>query len=140
MTEDDIMQDVEKTEPTGELSIRTMAMPADTNPMGDIFGGYLLSQMDIAGGVYTQKIAKGRTVTISVDSMTFLKPLNVGDVLCCYCDTVKIGRTSIAVQVEAWTIRQFQSERELITEGLFTYVAIDADRKPRPVIQEGEKA
>lgn len=127
--------DTEKTEPSGELSTRAMAMPADTNPMGDIFGGYLLSQMDIAGGIYTQKIAKGRTVTISVDSMSFLKPLNVGDVLCCYCDTIKIGRTSITVQVEAWTIRKFQSERELITEGVFTYVAVDRNRKPRPVNQ-----
>lgn len=117
----------------GELTVRTMAMPKDTNPIGDIFGGYLLSQMDIAGGIYTQKIAQGRTVTIAVDSMTFHKPLNVGDILCCYCDTIKIGRTSIAVKVEAWTIRQFQSEREKITEGVFTYVAIDENRKPRPV-------
>ncbi len=120
-------------QPQGELTVRTMAMPKDTNPIGDIFGGYLLSQMDIAGGIYTQKIAQGRTVTIAVDSMTFHKPLNVGDILCCYCDTIKIGRTSIAVKVEAWTIRKFQSDREKITEGVFTYVAIDDDRKPRPV-------
>ncbi|MCR9204642.1 MAG: acyl-CoA thioester hydrolase YciA [Halobacteriovoraceae bacterium] len=121
--------------PQGELTVRTMAMPADTNPIGDIFGGYLLSQMDIAGGIYTQKIAKGRTVTIAVDSMTFHKPLNVGDVVCCYCDTIKVGRTSIAVKVEVWTIRKFSSEREKITEGVFTYVAIDDNRKPRPVIK-----
>lgn len=120
-------------EPQGELTVRTMAMPKDTNPIGDIFGGYLLSQMDIAGGIYTQKIAKGRTVTIAVDSMTFHKPLNVGDILCCYCDTIKIGNTSIAVKVEAWTIRKFQSDREKITEGVFTYVAIDSNRKPRPI-------
>lgn len=119
--------------PQGELTVRTMAMPADTNPIGDIFGGYLLSQMDIAGGIYTQKIARGRTVTIAVDSMTFHKPLNVGDVVCCYCDTIKIGNTSIAVKVEVWTIRKFSSEREKITEGVFTYVAIDDDRKPRPI-------
>lgn len=122
-----------EAEPQGELTVRTMAMPKDTNPIGDIFGGYLLSQMDIAGGIYTQKIAQGRTVTIAVDSMTFHKPLNVGDILCCYCDTIKVGRTSIAVKVEAWTIRKFQSDREKITEGVFTYVAIDDDRKPRPV-------
>ena len=122
-------------EPQGELTVRTMAMPKDTNPIGDIFGGYLLSQMDIAGGIYTQKIAQGRTVTIAVDSMTFHKPLNVGDILCCYCDTIKIGNTSIAVKVEAWTIRKFQSDREKITEGVFTYVAIDDDRKPRPINQ-----
>lgn len=127
----------EEEGPKGELTVRTMAMPADTNPIGDIFGGYLLSQMDIAGGIYTQKIAEGRTVTIAVDSMTFYKPLNVGDVLCCYCDTLKIGRSSIVVKVEAWKIKQFQSKREKITEGVFTYVAIDADRKPRPVKKEG---
>ncbi len=130
----------ERIEPKGELSTRAMAMPADANPMGDIFGGYLLSQMDIAGGIYTQAVAKGRTVTISVDSMNFLKPLFVGDVLCCYCSTVRIGRTSMAVQIEAWTTRQFSSERELITEGLFTYVAIDANRKPRPILQEKHSA
>lgn len=121
------------SEPKGELTVRTMAMPRDTNPIGDIFGGYLLSEMDIAGGIYTQKIAQGRTVTVAVDSMTFHKPLNVGDILCCYCETIKIGRTSIAVKIEAWTIRKFQSDREKITEGVFTYVAIDDDRKPRPV-------
>ncbi len=126
----------EKDAPTGELTVRTMAMPRDTNPIGDIFGGYLLSQMDIAGGIYSQKIAKGRTVTIAVDSMTFYKPLNVGDVLCCYCDTIKIGRTSIAVKVEAWTIRKFQADREKITEGVFTYVAIDDNSRPRPIKEE----
>lgn len=126
----------EKDAPTGELTVRTMAMPRDTNPIGDIFGGYLLSQMDIAGGIYSQKIAKGRTVTIAVDSMTFYKPLNVGDVLCCYCDTIKIGRTSIAVKVEAWTIRKFQADREKITEGVFTYVAIDDNSRPRPIKED----
>ncbi len=126
----------EKDAPTGELTVRTMAMPRDTNPIGDIFGGYLLSQMDIAGGIFSQKIAKGRTVTIAVDSMTFYKPLNVGDVLCCYCDTIKIGRTSIAVKVEAWTIRKFQADREKITEGVFTYVAIDDNSRPRPIKEE----
>ena len=126
----------EKDAPTGELTVRTMAMPRDTNPIGDIFGRYLLSQMDIAGGIYSQKIAKGRTVTIAVDSMTFYKPLNVGDVLCCYCDTIKIGRTSIAVKVEAWTIRKFQADREKITEGVFTYVAINDNSRPRPIKEE----
>ena len=92
--------------------------------------------MDIAGGIYSQKIAKGRTVTIAVDSMTFYKPLNVGDVLCCYCDTIKIGRTSIAVKVEAWTIRKFQADREKITEGVFTYVAINDNSRPRPIKEE----
>jgi len=125
----------DENSPQGELTVRTMAMPADTNPMGDIFGGYLLSQMDIAGGIYTQKLAKGRTVTIAVDSMTFYKPLNVGDVVCCYCDTLKIGKTSVSVKIEVWTIRKFESNRVKITEGVFTYVAIDDSRKPRPVLK-----
>jgi len=123
------INDKEQT-PQGELMVRAMAMPRDTNPMGDIFGGYLLSQMDIAGGIYSQKLAQGRTVTVAVDSMTFHKPLFVGDVLCCYCETIKMGKTSITVKVDAWTIRKFQSEREKITEGVFTYVAIDDNRKP----------
>jgi acyl-CoA thioesterase YciA len=128
---------MEKEEgPNGELVVRTLAMPADTNPIGDIFGGWLLSQMDIAGGIYTQKLAEGRTVTIAVDSMTFLRPLFVGDVLCCYCNLIKIGRTSMKVKVEAWTIRKFQAERIKVTEGIFTYVAIDDERKPRPVRTE----
>ncbi len=119
--------------PQGSLAVRALAMPADTNPNGDIFGGYLLSQMDIAGAIYSQEIAKGRTVTIAIDSMSFYRPLYVGDTLCCYCDTIKKGNTSIKVKVEAWAVRQFASERTKITEGTFTYVAIDENRKPRPI-------
>ncbi len=120
-------------QPQGSLAVRALAMPADTNPNGDIFGGYLLSQMDIAGAIYSQEIASGRTVTIAIDSMSFYRPLNVGDTLCCYCDTIKLGNTSIKVKVEAWAVRQFASERIKITEGTFTYVAIDDERKPRPI-------
>lgn len=123
----------EKLEPQGRLAVRALAMPADTNPNGDIFGGYLLSQMDIAGALHSQEVAKGRTVTIAIDSMSFLLPLYVGDTLCCYCETLKVGRTSITVKVEAWAVRRFASERIKITEGIFTYVAIDDDRKARPI-------
>ena len=123
----------EVLEPQGRLAVRALAMPGDTNPNGDIFGGYLLSQMDIAGALHSQEVARGRTVTIAVDSMSFLQPLYVGDTLCCYCDTLKTGRTSIKVKVEAWAVRRFASERIKITEGIFTYVALDDERKARPI-------
>ncbi|MFV0298090.1 MAG: acyl-CoA thioesterase [Hyphomicrobiaceae bacterium] len=120
-------------EPRGTLSIRTSCMPADTNPDGDIFGGCLLGQMDIAGGIYAAGIAKGRTPTVAVDSMVFRKPVHVGDVICLYTDLIRIGKTSITVHVEAWVIRKHETQRVLVTEGKFTYVALDAQRRPRPV-------
>jgi len=119
--------------PTGELAIRTLAMPSDTNPAGDIFGGWVLSQMDIAGGLVTKRIAKGRTVTIAVDSMTFNRPVNIGDTVCCYVEVLKIGRTSIKVSVEVWASKQYEEERNLVTKGIFTYVAVTSDRTPRAV-------
>jgi acyl-CoA thioesterase YciA len=130
---DDLEDSSEEMGAKGELMVRTMAMPADTNPLGDIFGGWLLSQMDIAGGIYSMNLAKGKTVTVAVDSMTFHRPLFVGDVLCCYCQALKVGNTSVAVKVEAWCIRKFDSRRIKVTEGTFTYVAVDPDRRPRPI-------
>ena len=118
-------------EPKGELSIRTQAMPADTNPSGDIFGGWVLSQMDIAGGVFSSSLDRGRTVTVAVDGMTFHRPVLVGDILCCYVQNIETGNTSLSVKVEAWVSRNFR--RFKVTEGIFTYVAIDEDRKPRPI-------
>ena len=107
--------DTSNREPRGELSIRTLAMPADTNPYGDIFGGWLLGQMDIAGGIFAAKIASGRTATVAVDSMTFRKRVYVGDVMCIYTDLVRIGRTSVAVHVEAWVLRRREREgRDLL--------------------------
>jgi len=123
-------------EPKGEMMIRTLAMPADTNPAGDIFGGWVLSQMDIAGGILTKKMSKGRTVTVAVDAMKFHLPVHVGDVLCCYCEIIKIGKSSAAVKIEAWTSPAEETERILVTEGLFTYVALDKNRKARPMKQE----
>jgi len=121
-------------QPKGALVLRTLAMPADTNPAGDIFGGWLLSQMDIAGGIAAKERARGRVATVSVNSMTFHKPVYVGDVLCCYADLEHVGRTSITVRLQAWVIREAHAaERLKVTEGLFTFVAIDADRRPRPV-------
>ncbi len=123
----------ERTEPRGELTIRTLAMPADTNPSGDIFGGWLLSQMDIAGGEAAHVRVRGRTVTIAVEAMTFHLPVFVGDIVCCYAEIVSVGRTSISVRVEAWSIRRRTRNRVLVTDGVFTYVAVDENRRPRPI-------
>jgi acyl-CoA thioesterase YciA len=122
--------------PTGELVIRTLAMPADTNPAGDIFGGWVLSQMDIGGGIKAGQRAQGRVATVAVTAMTFHLPVYVGDVLCVYADIEKVGRTSIAVNMEAWALRGRQGERVRVTEGRFVFVAIGEDGKPRPVPQE----
>jgi acyl-CoA thioesterase YciA len=121
------------SEPRGTLSIRTLAMPADTNQYGDIFGGWLLGQMDIAGGIFAANIAKSRTATVAVNAMTFRKPVYVGDVMCIYTDLIKVGTTSIRVHIQAWVIRRNQTSRFLVTEGNFTYVALDDERRPRQV-------
>jgi acyl-CoA thioesterase YciA len=120
-------------EPRGSLSIRTLAMPADTNQYGDIFGGWLLGQMDIAGGIFAAAITHGRTATVAVDAMAFRKPVFVGDVMCIYTDLIRIGKTSIAVHVEAWVIRRNEAKRVLVTDGNFTYVALDGNRRPRTI-------
>jgi acyl-CoA thioesterase YciA len=120
-------------EPRGELQIRTLPMPADTNQAGDIFGGWLLGQMDVAGGVYASKVANGRVVTVAVDAMTFKKPVYVGDVLCVYSDLIRVGRTSLTVRIETWVLRRNAGDRIPVTEGNFTYVALDARGKPRLV-------
>ena len=122
------------TEPKGELAIRTWAMPADTNPAGDIFGGWLISQMDIAGGITAGVRARGRVVTVAGTGFTFHKPVKVGDVVCCYADIQKVGKTSITIGIEAWVLRRDEPEdRFKATEGVFTFVALDGDGKPRPV-------
>ena len=119
--------------PTGELAVRSLAMPADTNPAGDIFGGWLLAQMDIAAGTVAFQRARGRVATVAVDAMTFHKPVFVGDVLSCYAEIVRVGRTSITMQVEAWAQRGRTGETVKVTEGRFTCVAIGDDRQPRSV-------
>lgn len=118
------------SEPVGELTIRVLAMPADMNPAGDIFGGWLLSQMDIAGGIFCRNLAKGRVVTISIQSTTFKRPVFVGDTLCCYVSLSKKGNTSIRVKIEAWANRDGSDHRIKVTEGEFTYVKIDENRNP----------
>jgi len=119
--------------PSGELSLRTLAMPADTNQNGDIFGGWLLSQMDIAGGMYVGKTARCRSATVAIEAMTFRKPVFVGDVVSVYANTIRIGHTSITIRIEAWVSRRNESHGILVTDGNFTYVAIDDTGKPQPI-------
>ncbi len=125
--------DEQNTKPRGQLTTRTLAMPADANPSGDIFGGWVLSQMDIAAGIWAGQRAEGRVVTVAIDAMKFIRPVNVGDVLCVYCEQHREGRTSMALHLEAWALRNRIGERVKVTEGLFTFVAIDQDGRPRPL-------
>ena len=122
---------VEPETPQGDLTTRTLAMPADANPAGDIFGGWVLSQMDIASGICAGQRAQGRVVTIAVNAMTFLRPVCIGDVLCVYCSIAREGRTSIGVHIEAWALRNRIGKREKVTDGTFTFVAIDANGRPK---------
>jgi acyl-CoA thioesterase YciA len=119
--------------PRGHLTTRTVAMPADANPYGDIFGGWVLSQMDLAGGIVAGQRAEGRVATVAVEAMSFLKPVYIGDVLSVYTELQREGRTSVAVHVEAWALRDRVGTHVRVTEGLFTFVAIDNRRKPRPL-------
>jgi acyl-CoA thioesterase YciA len=121
------------TQPHGEVVIRTMAMPADANANGDIFGGWLISQMDLGGAVLARATARSRVTTAAVDGMAFLRPVNVGDVVTCYAQLLAIGRTSMKVRVEAWVQRYADAALLHVTEGTFTYVAIDDHGKPQPV-------
>src|ERR1700712_5793116 len=122
-------------EPCGDLSIRTLAMPADTNANGDIFGGWLLSQMDIAGGIFAAKTAKVRTVTVAIDAMNFRKPVFVGDLVSVHASLVRVGKTSITVHLEAWVMRYKETNSILVTDGNFTYVAIDDQGHPQVIAQ-----
>jgi acyl-CoA thioesterase YciA len=123
----------DQQQPSGELTTRTLAMPADANPSGDIFGGWVLSQMDIAGGIAAGTRAQGRVATVAIEAMQFLRPVRVGDVLCVYTSIARIGRTSLSIRLEAWALRNRIGRREKVTEGVFTYVAIDGNGQPRPV-------
>lgn len=123
----------ENEKPSGELTLRTMAMPADTNAAGDIFGGWVLSQMDLAGGIAAGQRASARVVTIAVDGMKFIRPVHVGDVLCVYADIVRVGNTSMEIKLEAWALRHRFGVREKVTEAQFTFVCVDDDGRPVPV-------
>jgi len=120
--------------PRGELALKALAMPADTNPAGDIFGGWLMSQMDIAGGITAYARAHGRVATVAVDGFTFHKPVLVGDVMSCYVDILKTGSSSITARVEAWVLRRETTREEMkVTEGTFTFVALNEDGSKRQV-------
>jgi acyl-CoA thioesterase YciA len=119
--------------PKGELVIRTIAMPKDTNPSGDIFGGWIMSQMDLGSGILAAKTAKSRVVTVAIEAMSFLRPVQVGDRVACYARVEKIGRTSMVIPVEVWVQRYMSGEEVRVTHGVFTYVAIGGDGKPIPV-------
>jgi acyl-CoA thioesterase YciA len=121
--------------PAYEPAIRAMPMPADANQNGDIFGGWVLSQMDIAGGQVAARRALGRVATVAITAMSFHQPVLIGDEVSFYGEVVKVGRTSIAVKIEAWVRRGLSTERINVTQGLFTYVAIGPDRRPRSVPQ-----
>ena len=120
-----------QTAPAGQLVGRVIAMPADTNPEGDIFGGWLLAQMDLAGATPAFDLAEGRCATIAVDAMVFHQPVSVGDEVSLYARILKAGRTSIRVHVEAWKRARAADHSVRVTQGVFTYVAIDENRKPR---------
>jgi acyl-CoA thioesterase YciA len=125
-------------EPRGELMVRTVAMPADTNANGDIFGGWVMAQMDVAGGIAGVDRSRGRVVTVAVDGMTFIRPVKVGDVLCVYAAVERVGHTSMRILVEAWARRFRTGTRDKVTAATFTFVAIDEAGRPRPVPADGD--
>lgn len=121
------------TAPSGELQIRIMAMPENTNAHGDIFGGWILSLMDLAGSSIAQKKSQSRVVTVAVESMSFLSPVRVGDFVCCYGELLKVGTSSMRVRLETWVVNQRTGVRRQVTEGVYTYVAVDERGKSIPV-------
>ena len=128
---------MEATErPSGALTVKIIAMPADTNANGDIFGGWVMSQMDAAGGIAGVERARGRVVTIKVDTMTFHRPVQVGDVLSVYTEVATVGRTSMKLHIEAWVNRFLTNKLEKVTDATFTFVAVDDEGRPRPIPQE----
>ncbi|HET7538114.1 MAG TPA: acyl-CoA thioesterase [Candidatus Didemnitutus sp.] len=121
--------------PHGELVIRTIAMPANTNSNGDIFGGWLVSQMDIGGAICARNLARSRVTTVAIDAMVFHNPVYVGDIVSCHASLIKVGRTSMRIDVEAWAQRAKGGDLVRVTEGVFTYVAINDQGRPQPVHQ-----
>jgi acyl-CoA thioesterase YciA len=116
-----------------EPALRTFAMPADANPNGDIFGGWLMAQMDLAGAVVAVRRSRGRVATVAVEAMAFHRPVNIGDLVSCYAEVTRVGRSSMRVEIESWVERRISGAVEKVTVGTFTYVAIDKDGRPRPV-------
>ncbi len=130
------MMNSENNVPRGQLLLRTLAMPADTNANGDIFGGWIMSQLDLAGAILAKEISRGKVVTVSVDNIVFKAPVGVGDVVCCYGECNRIGNTSLSVAMEVWVKpvgNDGIGERYKVSEATFNYVAIDANGRPRPI-------
>jgi acyl-CoA thioesterase YciA len=127
-------EEVATSEPLGELALQTLAMPKDTNPSGDIFGGWLVSQMDLAAGIISKKVTKGRSATVAIQNVAFLRPVSVGSTVSCYCYVTKRGRTSLHIAVDVRTSHQLnQIDNLKVAEGLFVFVAIDDAGKSRPL-------
>jgi acyl-CoA thioesterase YciA len=124
------------TKPNGELTLRTLAMPGDANAAGDIFGGWVMAQMDLSCGIRAAERARGRVVTAAVKEMAFALPVKIGDTLCIYTDIVKVGRTSMTLKVEAWAQRYLSQVMEKVTDAIFVMVALDGTGKPTPVPEE----
>lgn len=123
-------------EPRGVLVLRTLAMPRDTNPWGDIFGGWLLSQMDVAAGLMAGEVAQGRSATVTVDGVVFHRPVSVGHTVCIYAELVHVGRSSMDIRLEVWArdlVHQWEPDRDFVAEAVFRYVAVDADGNPRRI-------
>ncbi|MAM61601.1 acyl-CoA thioesterase [Maritimibacter sp. UBA3975] len=122
-----------ETMPQGHAVLRTVAMPADVNGAGDIFGGWVLSQMDIAGGIVSAERARGRVATVAIEAMKFIRPVKVSDILCIYGEVERVGNTSVAVRLDAWVVRGQGATTEKVTEGVFTFVALDFEGNKRPI-------
>lgn len=118
--------------PGGELALQTLALPKDANSNGDVFGGWLMSQMDLAGAIIAREMAKGRVTTVAVGSMSFLRPVPMGSVVSCYCEVMEVGRSSIKTRIEVW-VKHYEKIQQKVTEGEFVYVAIDDFGRTRPV-------
>lgn len=125
-----------QVKPEGTLSLQTIAMPADTNWSGDVFGGWIVSQMDLAGAIHAERYTKGRCATISINEMTFLVPVKVGDVISCYTKILKLGNTSIQMQIEVWDSHDSSRPAKRVTAGVFTFVAVDVKGAKRPIPEE----
>ncbi len=125
--------------PEGILSLQTIAMPADTNWSGDVFGGWIVSQMDLAGAIHAERFSKGRCATISINQMTFLVPVKVGDVISCYTKILKVGKTSIQMEIEVWDSHDDSRPPIRVTEGVFTFVAVDVKGNKRLIPEEAKR-
>jgi acyl-CoA thioesterase YciA len=122
--------------PEGTLSLQNIAMPADTNWSGDVFGGWIVSQMDLAGAIHVERLSKGRCATIAINEMTFLVPVKVGNVISCYTKILKVGNTSVQVQIEVWNSHDNSRDPIRVTQGVFTFVAVDVNGNKRQISEQ----